>query len=274
MIGSLRKLLRSRQADAPHIADLGAGRRAYAIGDIHGRLDLFRALIAAIESREAALPPAQTTIILLGDLVDRGPDSAGVLALAQEWQTACAARGVKVHILMGNHEELMLESLERIEVLRQFVTHGGRETILSLGLDEEAYTTATWPELQTALREALHGRWLDFLSTFEPSVRIGDYLFVHAGVRPGTPIEAQLPADMRWIREPFLSSERDHGAVVVHGHTITGAPVLRANRIGIDTGAYDSGCLTALALDGTARWFLSTAQDGDTITTSITEATV
>jgi len=270
MIGSLRKLLRPRQVEsAPPLPNIGAGRRAYAIGDIHGRLDLFNALIAAIETREAALPSAQTTIILLGDLVDRGPDSAGVLARAQEWQ---AERGNTVRILLGNHEEMLLESLERVEILRQFVTHGGKETILSFGVPEEVYTAATWPELQAMLRAALQGRWIDFIGTFEPSLRIGDYLFVHAGVRPGTAIEEQLPADLRWIREPFLSSERDHGAMVVHGHTITDAPILRPNRIGIDTGAFASGQLTALALEGTGRWLLSTAQDGETITTNITEA--
>jgi serine/threonine protein phosphatase 1 len=272
MIGSLRKLLRPRRVEAAPLPDLGAGQRAYAIGDIHGRLDLFDALIAAIEAREANLPSAQTTIILLGDLVDRGPDSAGVLARAQEWQAECAARGWDLRILMGNHEEMLLKALDHVEVLRQFVTHGGKETILSFGVSEDAYTAATWPELQAMFSEAIQGRWTDFISEFEPSVRIGDYLFVHAGLRPGTVIEEQLAADLRWIREPFLSSELDHGAMVVHGHTITDTPILRPNRIGIDTGAFASGQLTALVLEGTARWLLCTAQDGETITTNITES--
>jgi len=273
MIGPLRKLLRGRQAPPTPPPAIPDGERVFAIGDIHGRSDLLRALIAAIADEEQRRGPARTTIILLGDLIDRGPDSAGVLALAREWQGQRAAAGLPMHILMGNHEDMLLESLERIEVLREFVKHGGRETILSFGVTEQAYAQASWEDLQALLRAAVLGEWLDFIAGFEPMVRIGDYAFVHAGIRPGQPLNAQRDIDLRWIREPFLSSPAPHGAVVVHGHTITDAPALRANRIGLDTGAYASGELTALLIEGTGRWFLATSDTSGTITTRLRDAT-
>jgi len=265
MIGLFRKLRRSGQAGSPP-PSIPAGERVFAIGDIHGRSDLLRKLITAIESEDQRRPPARTTIILLGDLVDRGPDSAGVLAMARAWQNQRAATGHTLHILMGNHEDMLLESLDRIEVLREFVKHGGKETILSFGITEKAYTDATWEELQTLLRGAVGKEWREFLSSFAPMVRIGDYAFVHAGIRPGEPLETQRDADLRWIREPFLSSPADHGAIIVHGHTITDAPVLRPNRIGLDTGAFASGQLTALLIEGPHRWLLSTEETSDTVT--------
>lgn len=275
MIGPLRKLFRPRgpSSPVPAQAAIPAGQRVYAIGDIHGRLDLMEAIIAAIAqddaARNAATGPAHTTIILLGDLVDRGPDSAGVLARARDWQREQVARGGALHILMGNHEEMMLDSLERLETLRHFTTYGGKETILSFGVDEDTYNQATWQEVQAMLRAALIPEWLGFVSGFEPMVRIGDYAFAHAGVKPERPLEEQHPSDLRWIREPFLSSTLDHGAMIVHGHTISEEPVLRANRIGIDTGAYMSGRLTALALEGTARAVIvAQAQDGVIVTSS------
>jgi serine/threonine protein phosphatase 1 len=115
--------------------------------------------------------------------------------------------------------------------------------------------------LQVMLRQALSGFWHDYIAAFKPMVRIGDYAFVHAGVVPGIEIDAQEPAHLRWIREPFLSSENDHGAVIVHGHTIAEAPINRPNRIGIDTGAYLTGNLTAVLLEGDKRWFCCTHSD-------------
>ncbi|NBC36761.1 serine/threonine protein phosphatase [Novosphingobium sp. FSY-8] len=262
MISVLRKLFGSSSSPSP-AADrsgpaLPMGTRAYAVGDIHGRLDLFTALIGAIEADDAARGPADTQVILLGDLIDRGPDSAGVLALAQEWQ---ARR--PVHILMGNHEEMLLHAPERMDVLRQFNQHGGKETILSFGVSEADYNKASWEELQVILAQAIPPATLDFIRGFGAMVQLGDYAFVHAGVRPGVPLPEQQVADMRWIREPFLSSPADHGAVVVHGHSISDQPELRANRIGIDTGAYNSGRLTALVLEGRQRWLLTAAMQED-----------
>ena len=269
MIGSLRQFLRPRVGhSAPAIPE---GRRVYAVGDIHGRLDLLTALASAIEMddsrRSAASPeqaPAETTTILLGDLVDRGPDSAGVLAFAKAWQ-----QHRKLHILLGNHEEMLLESLENLDVLRTLLRHGGRETAISFGITPEAYTEATFEEVQAMLRAAIPAETLEFIASFEDHVRIGDYLFVHAGIVPGKPIEQQSPYHLRWIREPFLSSTSDHGAVVVHGHTIFDEASLSANRIGIDTGAYASGRLTALGLEGTQRWLIEAREQDGAITTRL-----
>jgi serine/threonine protein phosphatase 1 len=231
------------------------------VGDIHGCDAQFKALIDAIEADDAARGTADTTVILLGDLVDRGPDSAGVVRRARDWQ---ARR--KVRILAGNHEEMFLDSFASREVLRQFLRHGGRETLLSYPLDPGAYAEADFATTQRLMGEAVPAADRAFLADLEDAILIGDYLFVHAGIRPGVELEAQSLADLRWIREPFLSHRESLGPVVVHGHTITDEPVLRANRIGIDTGAYASGRLTALGLEGGQRWILETATSDGQVT--------
>jgi len=272
MIPALRKWLGSAKEPAP-LPSLPGGTRAYAVGDVHGRLDLFTAMIEAILADNAARGPASTTLVLLGDLIDRGPESAGVLDAARDLRDNPPPGIAKVHILLGNHEEMLLESLERVEVLRQFTAHGGKETILSLGVSEDAYSAATWEELLALLRAAVPTAMQAFLRGMEHMVRLGDYAFVHAGIKPGVPLETQSASDLRWIREPFLSSPDNHGAVIVHGHSITDDPVLRPNRIGIDTGAYASGRLTALVLEDTRRWLLTaSASDLGAITTSLQQA--
>jgi serine/threonine protein phosphatase 1 len=265
MISTIRKLLGAASA-APRAAVPG-GQRVYAVGDIHGCDAQFKNLIDAIEADDAARGPAETTVILLGDLVDRGPDSAGVVRRARDWQ-----RRRKVRILAGNHEEMFLESFASREVLRQFLRHGGRETLLSYPLDPEAYAEADFATTQRLMNEAVTPEDRAFLRDFEDAIVIGDYLFVHAGIRPGVEIEAQSLSDLRWIREPFLSHRESFGPIVVHGHTITDEPVLRANRIGIDTGCYASGRLTALGLQGSARWILETATLDDQVT--VTQRTI
>ncbi len=257
MIGAIRKLLRPREA-VP-LPSVPQGQRVYAVGDIHGRLDLLRALAAAIAEDDAARNRrhmAHTTEILLGDLVDRGPESAGVIGFARAWQQQ---RGLR--ILAGNHEEMLLGGIDSVDVLRHLLRHGGRETVLSFGIDEARYESATYEEIQALMRSLIPPEDLAFIAGFENQIRIGDYLFVHAGIRPGVPHEDQTPADLRWIREPFLSHQSSHGAVVVHGHTITDSAVIAPNRIGIDTGAYASGRLTALGLEGAARWLIATEVD-------------
>ncbi|MDE2404099.1 MAG: serine/threonine protein phosphatase [Sphingomonadales bacterium] len=249
MLSAIRKLLRP-PGPAPE-ARVPDGERVYAIGDIHGRSDLLEALVEAIERDHAARGPAKSTVVLLGDLIDRGPDSFGVLLWAREWQKLRPVR-----ILMGNHEEMLLGAMEKLDVLKQFVRFGGRETLLSFGLDEELYETAEWEVLHAMAIAATPQSLLEFIRTFEDRVQIGDYLFVHAGIAPGVPIDEQKRSDLRWIREPFLSDENWHGAMVVHGHSITGHADVRANRIGIDTGAYASDVLTAIGLEGTERWLI------------------
>ena len=228
------------------------------MGDIHGRADLFAALIAAIEADDAARGAAETMVILLGDLVDRGPDSAGVVRLARDWQGRRPVR-----ILMGNHEEMFLDALADDEVLRQFLRYGGRETLLSYPIDPAAYVRADLAEARQLALAAVPPEDIAFIRAFEDWVLLGDYLFVHAGIRPGVPLGEQRQSDLRWIRESFLAHPDSFGPVVVHGHTIFDEPAVRRNRIGIDTGAYASGRLTALGLEGTARWTIEAReQDG------------
>lgn len=231
------------------------GSRYYVIGDIHGRLDLFQAMTAAIEQDDRTAPAARTTVVLLGDLVDRGPDSAGVVEHALHWQ---AER--EVVLLAGNHEEMFLDAFDDTGVLRHFLRHGGRQTVLSYGVPRETYDAATHDELQSLMREAIPKAHVDFLSSARDHLEAGDYLFVHAGIAPEVPLAEQEPHHLRWIREPFLAHPAPHSHMVVHGHTITEEVDARSNRVGIDTGAYRSGRLTALVLEGTARRIMQTAE--------------
>jgi serine/threonine protein phosphatase 1 len=256
MLKAIRRLFEREEIVHPP-ATIPAGQRVYAVGDIHGRLDLFDALIETIEADDAACGRAETTVILLGDLVDRGPDSARVVARAREWQ---ARR--KVRILAGNHEEMFLKSFERTETLRHFLRFGGKETVLSYGIDPAQYVKASVEEVQEMMHATVPVDHRAFLESFEDMIAIGDYLFVHAGIAPEVPLDAQRIGDLRWIREPFLSHAQPHGAVIVHGHTITDEPQDKGNRIGIDTGAYMSGRLTALVLEGETRRYLTATDDG------------
>ena len=254
MLGKLRKLFANptpaQKPSLPH------RERVYAIGDIHGRLDLFETLLETIKNDEAARGPAQTTLVLLGDLIDRGQDSAGVLARARQLSSER-----HVEILCGNHEEMLLTSLEDSTALRSFLRFGGLETLASYGLAPETVADMEIDEVRDAARRHIPEQDLEFIRSFRKLVRIGDYIFVHAGLRPGVPIETQLGSDCRWIREPFLSHTGNFGGFVVHGHTITEEPDERDNRLGIDTGAYVHGTLTAVGIEGTERWYLS-AEDG------------
>lgn len=261
MLSKLLNLFSGKEA-APAAA-VPPDQRVYAVGDVHGRADLFTALADAIETDNAARGPADSIVILLGDLVDRGPDSAGVLRAARDWQRRRPLRG-----LMGNHEEMFLGAFENPEILRQFLRHGGRETLLSYPIDPATYAAATLAETQQLMREAVPAEDIAFMQEMEGMVRVGDYLFVHAGIRPGVPLEEQRGADLRWIREPFITSREDLGCTVVYGHTIYDRPELAASRIGIDTGAYESGRLTALGLEGTSRWLIETGVEGGAVTVS------
>lgn len=259
MLASLRQMFGGRPAEPRH--SVPDGSRFYVIGDVHGRLDLFEALIAAIESDDRAASPARTTIVLLGDLVDRGPNSAGVVARALRWQ---AER--RVVLLAGNHEEMFLDSFDDTGVLRHFLRHGGRQTVLSYGIDRAEYDAASLEELQDLMRTAVPSAHLEFLRTARDHLEAGDYLFVHAGIAPDVPLLEQQRHHLRWIREPFLDHSAPHSHMVVHGHTITPEIDARSNRIGIDTGAYSSGRLSVLVLEGSGRRVLQTAEIDGAIT--------
>lgn len=231
------------------------GQRVYAIGDIHGRDDLFAELIDMIRADNAARGPAQVTLILLGDLVDRGPQSADVveraIRLKDEFED--------LRLLIGNHEECFLSALTGdVRRLRYFMRIGGGATVESYWNDPRPLAEATFEEVAECLPAMVPQSHVDFLGSGEDAILIGDYVFVHAGIRPGVALERQSLSDLRWIREEFLGDDRCHGAMIVHGHTIQGDVDERPNRIGIDTGAYKSGILTAIVLEGVERSYLKT----------------
>ena len=227
--------------------------RAYAIGDIHGRLDLLDRMLVAIAADARARPRLKTWIIFLGDLIDRGPDSAGVIERLIEYDPDF---GQPV-FLAGNHEEVLLRMLagER-GIMASWMKFGGRECATSYGIDPDALVKLDEDAALEILRARVPAAHRRFLDGFADTFRFGDYLFVHAGIRPGVAVEEQDRHDLRWIRDPFLSDAKAHGFIVVHGHTIVDAVEERPNRIAIDTGAYHSGLLTAVAIEEDRRWFL------------------
>lgn len=234
------------------------GARAYAVGDIHGRLDLLNKMLARIEEDIAGRPRRRTFVIFLGDLIDRGPESAGVIERLRTWNPS----GVRPVFLSGNHEEVLLKMLAgEKDILASWLKFGGAQCALSYGLDPEELATIAEEEALAKINAAVPVGHRRFLESFADTFRFGDYLFVHAGIRPGVALDEQDHWDLRWIRDPFLSDAREHGFVVVHGHTIVEEVEERANRIGIDTGAYRSGILTALAVEDDSRWFLATTSE-------------
>jgi serine/threonine protein phosphatase 1 len=259
MFTSLRHIFGSKASDPPTPA-VPPGMRYYVVGDIHGRLDLFEALIGAVEADDRERPEARTVMVLLGDLVDRGPDSAGVVARARRW-----ADERRVILLAGNHEEMFLESFDDPVMLRHFLRHGGRQTILSYGVPVERYDAATFDELRELMGAAVPADDIRFLAQGRDFHVAGDYLMVHAGIVPDVALEDQQSHHLRWIREPFLEHDLPHERFVIHGHTITDAVDEQSNRIGIDTGAYRSGRLTALALEGTERRIIQAVERDGTI---------
>lgn len=249
----------SRRRPEPIQAQLPAGRRLYAIGDIHGRLDLLDDLLAQIAADDSARGPAKTGLIFLGDLVDRGPDSAGVV---ERVRALCAERP-DTRCLAGNHEEIFLGTCDGdTDMLRLLLRVGGMETLLSYGLSQKEIDEATALELADLAAQRVPSAHIAFLKSLDQYVSEGDYVFVHAGIRPGVALELQTTSDLRWIREPFLTFAGNHGVMVVHGHTITESIDERDNRLGIDTGAYRSGRLTALGIEGASRWSLETVTEG------------
>ncbi|HEX6741174.1 MAG TPA: metallophosphoesterase [Sphingomicrobium sp.] len=237
------------------------GQRAYVVGDVHGRLDLLDELLADIGRDIAERPPAKVLLVFLGDLIDRGPHSAQVVERLRTYRRD----GVRPIFLLGNHEEVMLRILGgEAEHVAGWLRFGGAQCLESYGADPRPIAAASDEVAVATIRAAIPANHVEFLKGFVDTCRFGDYLFVHAGIRPGVALDRQRQSDLRWIREPFLADEADHGFVVVHGHTISATVDERPNRIGIDTGAYRSGTLTALAIEGSRRWFLATSAKVET----------
>jgi serine/threonine protein phosphatase 1 len=233
-------------------ARLPPGLRVYAIGDIHGRSDLLDRLHDLIET-DLSTAPEKTVVIYLGDYVDRGPDSHGVI----ERLIRPRFPGVETLALLGNHEDMLLQFLDAPYGASLWLTNGGDATLHSY----KVKIPASFDELlmtQRALLGVLPRHHKQFLMSLPVQVQFGDYLFVHAGIKPGLPVDRQSREQMIWIRDVFLDSEIDHGLIVVHGHTIVHEVEWRPNRIGVDTGAYTTGRLTALVLEGAGRRLLQT----------------
>lgn len=248
-----------QSAGTPPAAKAPPGRRIYAVGDIHGRADLLAALMERIQADGGGRPRVEQVIVFLGDYVDRGGASFNVV----EELIGGPPRGFEAVYLKGNHEELLLEFLNDASTLEMWMMNGGAKTLKSYGIGlsksvEYLGFSANEEAVQRDFHTALPKAHLDFFQTLGLHHTEGDYLFVHAGLRPGVPLKDQKKADLMWIRGEFLFSEADFGKIVVHGHSVTPKPEIRANRIGIDTGACHTGVLTCLVLDGAERRFLHT----------------
>lgn len=231
------------------------GSRIYAVGDIHGRADLLADLLSLIRA-DAVNAPARRVLIYLGDYVDRGLQSREVVDLLLDHPPI----GFEVIHLKGNHEAALLDFLADCRIGPNWLQFGGGATLLSyhVGLSTAESGGTDFIAAQKEFAERLPPRHLEFYRHLALTHREGDYLFVHAGIRPRLPLVEQKADDLLWIRDEFLDFTGDFGCVVVHGHTITDQPEIRDNRIGIDTGAFATGRLTCLVLEETERRFLFT----------------
>lgn len=255
LLAELRSKIAGNRERPPRESSTGIAHcRVFAIGDIHGRLDLLENMIALIEER-CRLDAEGPIVIFLGDYVDRGPDSAQVIDRLMNLPPTWRAR-----FIGGNHEEAMEHFLATPNEGRAWLDFGGRETAASYGCvaPERDASNAEWFAFHEALLRAVPERHRRFLWGLEGHVALGDFLFVHAGVDPDKPLSSQSPHDLRWIRGKFLQNRRWLGKVIVHGHTPSRAPHSDDIRIGIDTWGYKTGRLTALELKGAERSFLQT----------------
>lgn len=231
------------------------GVRIYAVGDVHGRLDLLMRLLGLVVDHYPTLEPAphNLTLLFLGDVIDRGPDSAACLNTVAQ---LCEANAAKM--LLGNHEDMMLASIDgNPDAQAAWLQHGGLATLHSYGIDppsehEDAFDFAE------RLASGVPEDHVAFLRSLDTSCRSGSYFFSHAGVRPGVALHKQAPEDLYSIRSEFTESEAWHGAVVVHGHSIVDTVEMRHNRIGCDTGAYETGRLSCICLQDDFRAVLQT----------------
>jgi serine/threonine protein phosphatase 1 len=235
--------LRRQKSKRPILPE---GIRIYAIGDIHGRVDLLEELLARIEADSADFARNRMLLIFIGDYIDRGPASRQVVECLIE-----RSKTQQMLFLRGNHETYITEFLHDPAVLSEWRQFGGLETLVSYGL-KPSLTPPPAEELKlaTALANALpasHGKFFRNLAT---SFTLGDFFFVHAGVRPRVPLDQQHEDDLLWIRDEFLLYEEDFGKLIIHGHTPVSEPDIRPNRINIDTGAYATGRLTGIVIEG------------------------
>jgi serine/threonine protein phosphatase 1 len=226
--------------------------RVYAVGDIHGCDAALGGLHARIEA-DAVSFSGRKVIVYLGDYVDRGPNSRGVI----DRLIGCVPEGFSAHYVKGNHDQALLDFLADAQTYRAWRAFGAPETLLSYGVRPPLFDSSEkFEEARQALQGAMPLAHLEFLRSLRPSVVLGDYAFVHAGIRPGMSIEDQSEQDLLWIREDFLNCTAAHEKVIVHGHTPLARPLSLHNRIAVDTGAYATGVLSCVVLEGEGRRFI------------------
>jgi serine/threonine protein phosphatase 1 len=249
----VRRWLGGEEASAvrPFLED---GQRIYCIGDIHGRLDLLRQLHGLIAG-DAAGFAGQRTLVYLGDYIDRGEQSKAVIDLLLD----APLPGFEAVYLLGNHEQALLDFLRHPRSVASWLTFGGRATLHSYGVSVTREGLLDDLErLRDDLLDRLPPRHLEFYQDMKLLYQAGSYCFVHAGIRPGIPLQEQRNEDLLWIRDDFTGSAVIHDHIVVHGHSITTEVDWRPNRIGIDTGAFHTGILTCLVLEGSDKRLLQT----------------
>ena len=232
------------------------GRLVYAVGDVHGRLDLLDPLIRRIADDVLQQRPSERPmLVFVGDYVDRGLESKGVIDRLIALRAEAA---FEVRTLKGNHEEAMINFLSDATVGAEWVEYGGAQTLVSYGVNppKQRDNAADWERAREEFGQLMPPSHLAFLSGLELIMVVGDYAFVHAGLRPGLSIQDQDEHDLMWIRDVFLNERRPFEKVVVHGHTPEETPFVGERRIGIDTGAYATGVLTAVRLMGEERAIL------------------
>lgn len=233
----------------------------YAVGDIHGRVDVLQLLLKTIEEDAKVSAPKQRPILIfLGDYVDRGPASAEVVDLII---TLAKQLRFEVRVLKGNHEEALLNFIDNPDFGSTWGDFGGMATLLSYGVTPPLgqSTPEAWAAAAQALTQSMPMEHKVFYDALELMVVVGGYAFVHAGVRPGVPLAQQSPHDLMWIRQEFLAASRPSEKIIVHGHTPTPEPQMTGGRIGIDTGVYATGVLTAVRIDDDGASFLQAKVD-------------
>jgi Calcineurin-like phosphoesterase len=242
-----RLRLSGRKPSAPD------GLRIYAIGDIHGRLDLLEWLLSDIAADIQQRPVDKTLHLFIGDYVDRGPRSRETIDRLIEH-----GRSAESIFLKGNHEQVAMRSLTDPSLFEQWMRLGGLETLMSYGISPGPAPARSIAELQAAFHAALSPPQLSFFRTLRTSFECGDFFFAHAGVKPWIELSRQTENDLLWIREEFLNSTEDFGKIIVHGHTPGESVQVRSNRIDIDTGAFASGCLTCLVIEAQSLSLIDT----------------
>lgn len=259
----LSKLLKRKPLPAaPEAPAVPEGVIVWAVGDIHGRLDLLAPLVRGIVADANASTADKKIVIFLGDYIDRGPDSRGVLRYLADLQ---GDGDLEWRFLKGNHEETMLDFLGDPAIGPQWCEYGGDATFASYGLrlPDLRHKLEAWAHLAADLDHRLTTKERRFLEGLELNVTVGDYFFVHAGARPGVALDQQASDDMLWIRRTFLDSDVAFDRIVVHGHTPSAEVHADHRRMGVDTKAYASGRLTAVRLEGRRADYLQTEQSED-----------